>query len=149
MAFGDLDFFKRMCRAEIVYMDGTFKCVPSVFYQLYTMHCKLGGTNGQMFPIIYALLPSKTQATYRRLFQKLKEKAIEHGLIFNPKLFQIDYEIAVINAINLEFPPEHPNEIRVRGCLFHYTQAIWRKVNRFRNPNKLRSNRFFRSNFLS
>lgn len=129
IAYGDLGFFKLMCQAEIIYMDGTFKSVPSIFYQLYTLHCPMGREN-QIFPVVYALLPNKTHATYRRLFQLIKQRAHDLGLEFNPKLFQLDYEIGVMKAIKIEFPLMQSEEIKVRGCFFHYSQAIWRKVRR-------------------
>ena len=40
------------------FMDGTFNSVPSLFHQLLTIH---GEINGQHYPLIYALMPNKTQ----------------------------------------------------------------------------------------
>ncbi|KAI6648362.1 hypothetical protein LOD99_12171 [Oopsacas minuta] len=41
--------------------DGTFKTVPTLFTQLYIIHCLGGGpnpfANGHLHPCIYALLP--------------------------------------------------------------------------------------------
>ncbi|XP_046583798.1 uncharacterized protein LOC124290982 [Haliotis rubra] len=37
--------------------------------------------------------------------------------------FQVDFEMAAIRAVELEFPAAE-----VKGCFFHYTQAIWRKT---------------------
>jgi hypothetical protein len=37
--------------------------------------------------------------------------------------FQTDFERAAIKAINHVFP-----NASVHGCLFHYTQCIWRRV---------------------
>lgn len=38
-------------------------------------------------------------------------------------MFQVDYELAMINAIKLEFP-----SAEIRTCLFHFAQCIWRNV---------------------
>jgi hypothetical protein len=41
----------------------------------------------------------------------------------NPNTFFIDYEVALQNAARTSFPG-----ITIKGCCFHYTQCIWRKV---------------------
>ena len=50
--------------SEHWYADGTFKVCSEIFYQLYTIH---GQRNGQIFPVVFCLLPNKTQSTYRML----------------------------------------------------------------------------------
>lgn len=50
-------------RAGAWFCDGTFKVVPSLFYQLYTVHALC---NGIVVPLVYGLLPNKTEETYRR-----------------------------------------------------------------------------------
>ncbi|GLV37474.1 hypothetical protein CBL_10560 [Carabus blaptoides fortunei] len=49
--------------------DGTLKIVPSLFFQLYTIHFQFdGGCN----PVgLYCLLPDKSLATYNRLFDEV------------------------------------------------------------------------------
>ena len=46
--------------------DGTFKTVPLIFQQLYTLHAL---HNGYVIPVIFALLPNKTKATYDHFLQ--------------------------------------------------------------------------------
>ena len=48
------------------FADGTFKVAPSLFHQLYTIHCCC---QGFMMPVVFALLPGKTTAVYRRVLQ--------------------------------------------------------------------------------
>ncbi|CAG9315619.1 unnamed protein product [Blepharisma stoltei] len=43
--------------------------------------------------------------------------------LFSPKAFQIDFEMAVINAIAILFP-----YAQIRGCFFHFSQCFWRKI---------------------
>ena len=38
--------------------DGTFSVAPDVFYQVYTIH---GVIENAVIPLVYALLPNKTQ----------------------------------------------------------------------------------------
>ena len=103
-----------------VFMDGTFRVVPSQFSQLYTLHAKY---MGQMFPLVYFLLADKEKETYTRVFDLIKTYAASKGLVFSPPRFHIDYEVAMILAIEESFPG-----VEVKGCNFHYTQALWRKV---------------------
>ena len=43
--------------------------------------------------------------------------------MFEPRKFQLDYEAAALGAIARMFP-----EAEIKGCNFHYTQAVYRKV---------------------
>ena len=47
-------------------LDGTFKTVPTIFSQLYTIHALI---NDRSVPLIYALLPDKSQTTYANLME--------------------------------------------------------------------------------
>lgn len=70
-------------------------------------------------PALYALLPNKQGATYRRLFAEIKN--LQPAL--NPETIMTDYELAAINAFTAEFPAALQ-----RGCFFHFNQCIWRKL---------------------
>ena len=45
--------------------DGTFKCSPIIYYQLYTLHTQNKDISA---PRLFALLPNKIEATYKRFF---------------------------------------------------------------------------------
>ena len=47
---------------EEIFIDGTFKCCPNNFYQLYKIH---GLGNGHFISLVYALLPGKSGVNYR------------------------------------------------------------------------------------
>ena len=70
VAFATVGNLEKLCEAETIYIDGTFKANPQLFYQLFTVHAVY---NGQHFPFVYALLPNKTTSTYNRLFTKLND----------------------------------------------------------------------------
>ena len=53
-----------LCSADTLLMDGTFKSCPKPFCQLYTI---LAYVNTFYIPLVFALLPDKTQSTYMRL----------------------------------------------------------------------------------
>ena len=58
--------------ASIWMADGTFKTVPSLFVQLYTIHGLVGGSypfrDGHLLPCIYVLLPGKSSNLYQRMW---------------------------------------------------------------------------------
>jgi hypothetical protein len=48
-----------------IFIDGTFKCCPKFFLQLYTIH---GCENGNYVPLVFVLLPSKTEICYDQMW---------------------------------------------------------------------------------
>ena len=57
------------------------------------------------------------------MFMMVKESALDLGLDLTPSSVLSDFEQALINAFRLNFrTAEH------RGCYYHYSQAIWQKV---------------------
>lgn len=67
--------------------DGTFKRVPNLFYQLYTLHIDVESDDEtvNIVPIIYGLLPNKSQETYERFFDLVKVR-----INIEIKLFKCD-----------------------------------------------------------
>jgi hypothetical protein len=95
--------------------DGTFKCAPAVFYQLFPLHVYI---EGSVVPAVYALLPNKTQQTYQQMlleFSKLRQ--------FNPESIVTDFERATINAVQIVFP-----NVSQSACFYHFSQCIYRQV---------------------
>lgn len=81
-----------------------------------------GGTKKRnVVPIIFALLPNKTEEKYFKLFSSIKENIQE----LCPILFKIDFELAAINALKTMLPAAH-----IFGCFFHYNQALWKNGER-------------------
>lgn len=114
---------QHLCRMDTLYGDGTFYICPSIFSQVYTLH---GFIDGQMYPLVFCLLPGKSEAIYHRLFSSLRMKCQELGLVLNPSVLFIDFETAVKNAASRVFLG-----IQVKGCFFHFTQCIWRRVQKY------------------
>jgi len=96
---------------DTIYADGTFYTCPSLFTQLYTLH---GMVDGEMFPLVFALLPGKSEQLYTRYFQLLTEVCTQRQIALQPTTLFIDYETAVQNAARTSFPG-----ITIKGCLFH------------------------------
>ena len=100
------------------YSDGTFKAVPRIFHQLYTIHIV---NDNMTIPVVYGLLPDSSQAIYEEFFSAL----LELEPLLNPITILTDFEKAALNAIKNVFP-----EARQRGCFFHYCQVIYRNIQR-------------------
>jgi hypothetical protein len=70
---------------------------PGLFTQLYSFHAKVDET---YFPLVYALLPNKTEDTYRRLFTMLRDATQQRNLVLTPETVMLDFEAAARNAIH-------------------------------------------------
>ena len=61
--------------AEYWMADETFKTAPSLFSQVYVVHALRGGAqlmrDGHLLPSLFVLLPNKTEATYRRMWEQI------------------------------------------------------------------------------
>ena len=100
------------------YADGTFKAAPPLFTQIYTIHAvKYNST----IPTVFALMPNKSQDTYVRLFNAIKD--LKPNL--NPISIMTDFEQSAINAFHQVFP-----NASQRGCFFHLSQCLWRRIQR-------------------
>ena len=109
-------------QSEFLICDGTFEMAPDSSYQLYTIH---GFFKGESMALLWALLPDKKKQTYLDLFGVLRSALIENfGDIVAHHRFLTDFEIATIEAIQAVFP-----ESDVKGCTFHFRQAIIRHLN--------------------
>jgi len=74
-------------------------------------------------PLCLALLPNKTTSTYK-MFSSLRT-ALEmlFGTIGSVETFLVDFEQAAIGALKEVFP-----EVTVKGCTFHFRQAVIRHL---------------------
>lgn len=72
---------------------------------MYTVHTDVGSdSNPYVVPLVYALMSSKNEELYKRLFQELSDWAEEFSLELKPDFVLTHFEKAVINAVNSEFP---------------------------------------------
>ena len=115
--FGTQQNLQILAQSATIYMDGTFKSAPEMFTQLYTIHATY---RDHVIPAIYTLLTDKTQTTYHRVIDIIRQKMADSNLVFNPQTIISDFESALIPTIRQQFP----NTLH-HGCYFHHTQALW------------------------
>ncbi|CAF1997537.1 unnamed protein product [Rotaria magnacalcarata] len=99
--------------------DGTFKCRPLQFAQVYILF----GFDNLMIPCVYCLTTKKDENVYVKILQHLLTIADQKGIILNPTRITCDYELAIINAFRTIV-----NGVQICGCFFHYAQSFWRKI---------------------
>ena len=117
--FGTQQGLEILARAENWYCDGTFKASPSLFEQLFIIH---GQFRELILPLVYVLMPNRTQASYVRVLTALKN--LKPTLA--PTTIMSDFEQASINAFHAEFPAA-----RQRGCFFHFSQCLWKHIQQY------------------
>ncbi|KZR99283.1 Uncharacterized protein APZ42_004910 [Daphnia magna] len=102
--------------------DGTFKTIPNLFYELFTLHVL---AYGKSFPVSYVLMSNKTAELYRmaidRILQILQE--VNPGDNFEVEVLISDFELTIMGTMQQAFP-----NARSRGCWFHYAQAVYRRA---------------------
>lgn len=109
-----------LANSDIVMGDGTFYIAPTHFRQLYVLH---GKVFNHFWPLLFGILPDKSEATYRRFFDKVKDLLQSANATIEWQTFLIDFELAAKNAILSSF-----NSVHIKGCAFHYSQCLWRKI---------------------
>ena len=65
MVFGTLENLSKLADLDTINVDGTFATCPALYCQLLTIN---GLINGQQFPLVYSLLPTKYRVDQNRFF---------------------------------------------------------------------------------
>ena len=128
IGFGNPSLIRVLGGNKRVFIDGTFKIVPKPFYQCLIIMVFDEQTDS-FVPVFYVLLTSKTEQIYRHALYWVKASS---NYKMKPDSITCDFEKALHNAIALEFP-----NVIINGCLFHWKQAIRRKIRdlKFEEPS--------------
>jgi hypothetical protein len=116
LAFASRKQLEMLQTATEVYFDATFKVVPNLYYQLFTVFVPYTDT---AFPVFFALMSRKTQALYIKVFEKMHELAPQ----FAPTSAMTDFEESSVSAFRHVF-----GDVNIKGCWFHFANAIIRRV---------------------
>ena len=123
----------RLAEVQHAFYDGTFFCVPVLFYQLFSI---LAVFRDKALPVASVLMTGKSEALYRKVTAKILELAPDLA----PDTFMGDFERASRNALESSFP-----NARFIGCQFHYSQALWRKCQKLGLTDVYKNNMEFKS----
>ncbi|KFD59452.1 hypothetical protein M514_12700, partial [Trichuris suis] len=115
LMFTTVSDVQKLANATFWIMDGTFKTVPSVFYQLYTIHAPVTTGSCRSFPLVYILMTGKSKTLYECAFEELAAFGGESGVLLNPAMVMTDFELGAINACRRVFP-----NATNAACYFHF-----------------------------
>ena len=107
------------------FFDGTFRVVPKGFKQLLIFMAYLDGYDVYV-PVFYVLIPGKLQKLYKVAIQGIID-ACDGRLQLST--FTADFEQAILNTARALF-----SDAPLIGCLFHWKQALRRKLLELRVP---------------
>lgn len=107
------------------FLDGTFRCVPQPFRQCMILMAYDDETE-LYIPIIFSLLQNSDDWSY---WHFLHLCLIATDLKLDPSTITTDFEKPLLKAVNDQFP-----EATRVGCLFHFMQALRRKLVKLHVP---------------
>lgn len=115
LIFGVPSLMEEMQSKGELHLDGTFKVVPKLAYQLLSIGFV---AHDNFIPAVHILMTKKTQKLYVSVFESIKEMMPN----LSPNLIIMNFESAMIAAVSQVFP-----ETEIQGCFFHFAQAVLRK----------------------
>ena len=120
LMFATDNMLSKLREAKRWYIDGTSHVVKPPFYQLLSVHAFLRqDENIKQVPLAFFLMSGKRKVDYAAVLKTL----LLHLERPHVQELVVDFEAAIWAAARDVMP-----RITIRGCAFHWTQAVWRKV---------------------
>jgi len=101
---------------QIMMTDATFKVACKPFTQLLNVMVVYKTRN---IPVFHVLMEGKDRRLYLEIFRKIKEAYPA----WDVKMCMTDFEAGLAFALRMVYP-----EARLFGCRFHFSQAVFRKI---------------------
>ncbi|KAG3232845.1 hypothetical protein PI124_g22077 [Phytophthora idaei] len=126
VGFGHPDLVRLLrYSSSAIFFDGTFKMVPRPFTQCLIVMVKDPDVDVYA-PAMYVLMDSKQQDAY---WNALNYVIVQTDRLLEPATVTCDFERGLMNAITDQIPI-----VKTVGCLFHWKQALRRKMIEQRVP---------------
>ena len=135
-----LDF---MFRADIWFIDATFKPVRRPFRQLLVVHVVFNqGARQASIPVFYILMSNRTTVNYMRCFKSMLGIVEHHGQgRCGVRTIMIDFEYAMWQAFRNMIAESFFDNLTISGCLFHFCQCLYRRVQRLHLSHAYKTHR--------
>jgi hypothetical protein len=109
-----------MSKCKVWYVDATFKAVQRPFTQLFSVHGFVKQDDHiKQIPLCFVMMSRRSTEDYLAVMKYLRD-VMENSRL---KSVVLDFEAAVWRAITEVFP-----HVILRGCSFHWRQALVRKI---------------------
>jgi len=106
-------------RGVPLFIDATFRCVPHPFKQCLVV-MGFDDETELYVPVLHILMENSSHWSY---WHALHLAVVASGCRLSPSSITVDFESALISACREQFP-----EARLNGCLFHFKQAVRRRL---------------------
>ena len=118
LLLGNVQLIRKICASsdKDCNADCTFSVTPLYWYQPFTISHSY---KGYVFPLVHILMTSKKQSLYKAVLSKVTDVAP----CLQPSSIMMDFECALRNSFRETF-----QEADVRGCWFHFGQAVYRNI---------------------
>ncbi|XP_068677112.1 uncharacterized protein [Montipora foliosa] len=104
------------------YVDGTFKLVSRPFQQLLSINSFVrSGDCAKQVPLVFIMMSGQRKGDYKKVLREIIN--LLPGATTAVQQVTVDFEKGLWSALRTVLP-----DVQIRGCVFHWTQAIWRKV---------------------
>lgn len=121
LMFATSQQLQQLARAKTWYIDATFKLCRHPFSQLMTVNAFVRkDDHAKQVPLLFVLMSGRNKGDYREVLKKILEIVPSAPAV---KQITLDFEQATWAALREVFP-----DAKLHGCVFHWTQALWRKV---------------------
>ncbi|XP_031570100.1 uncharacterized protein LOC116304498 [Actinia tenebrosa] len=111
----------QLCSAKNWYLDGTFKLVSKPFTQFVTINVFVrAGECIKQVPLVCVVMSGKKERITKRFSTK---RCIYYPTFQRQRKWSLGFEKAMCLEVKAVLPG-----VKVQGCVFHWTQALWRKV---------------------
>ena len=130
LVFATSQQLQQLVKAKNWYVDGTFKLCRQPFSQLFTINAFVkSGDQAKQVPLLFVVMSGRKKRDYRAVLQEVL------SILSSPpgvRRITLDFERALWTVLRQLLP-----DVSLQGCLFHWTQALWRKVSMINNLHTL------------